>query len=82
MFDSEKLICRFKAEENTFCYDDKGFYSSADTTVVALNSKGKKQFSTKYLLALLNSKLLSFYFKSYGKLMDYRYEYYPGRLAG
>ena len=81
MFDSEKLICRFKANENTFCFDDKGFYSSADTTVVALNSKGKKLFSTKYLLALLNSKALSFYFKSYGKLMDYRYEYYPGPVG-
>jgi type I restriction-modification system DNA methylase subunit len=81
MFDSEKLICRFKAQENTFCYDDSGFYSSADTTVVALNEKGKKHFSTKYLLALLNSKVLSFYFRSYGKLMDYRYEYYPGPVG-
>jgi len=80
-FESEKLICRFKASENTFCYDANGFYSSADTTVVALNERGKKEFETKYLLALLNSKVLSFYFKSYGKLMDYRYEYYPGPVG-
>ncbi|GAA4339518.1 Eco57I restriction-modification methylase domain-containing protein [Flaviaesturariibacter amylovorans] len=81
LFESEKLICRFKASENIFCYDSKGFYSSADTTVVSLNSIGKKRFGTKFLLALLNSKVLSFYFKSYGKLMDYRYEYYPGPVG-
>lgn len=81
LFESEKLICRFKASENTFCYDANGFYSSADTTVVALNQSGKKKYETKYLLALLNSKVLSFYFKSYGKLMDYRYEYYPGPVG-
>lgn len=81
LFESEKLICRFKASENTFCYDANGFYSSADTTVVALNESGKKKYETKYLLALLNSKVLSFYFKSYGKLMDYRYEYYPGPVG-
>jgi len=81
LFESEKLICRFKASENTFCYDSNGFYSSADTTVVALNESGKKKYETKYLLALLNSKVLSFYFKSYGKLMDYRYEYYPGPVG-
>lgn len=81
IFDSQKLICRFKAQENTFCYDDTGYYSSADTTVVALNSKGKNLYSIKYLLALLNSKVLSFYFSTYGKLMDYRYEYYPGPVG-
>jgi len=77
VFDSEKLICRFKAERNTFCLDKEGYYSSADTTIVTLNDEGKKRTSLKYILALVNSRLLDFYFKSYGKLMDYRYEYYP-----
>lgn len=77
VFDSEKLICRFKAERNTFCLDTEGCYSSADTTIVTLNDKGKQMTSLKYILALVNSRLLDFYFKSYGKLMDYRYEYYP-----
>lgn len=81
IFDSEKLICRFKAERNTFCYDDNKYYSSADTTLVALNNEGKTKFSLKFILALVNSKLLDFYFKSYGKLMDYRYEYYPGPVG-
>jgi len=79
LFNNEKLICRFKAASNTFCYDSKGFYSSADTTIVALKKNSK--YSLNYLLALLNSNLLTFYFKSYGKLMDYRYEYYPGPVG-
>lgn len=77
IFDSEKLICRFKAAFNTFAYDNKKLYSSADTTVVVIKKEYKSQFDIKYVLALLNSRLLDFYFKSYGKLMDYRYEYYP-----
>ncbi len=80
IFSSEKLICRFKASENTFCFDDTGFYSSADTTVVCLKNDNK-DYNLKYLLALLNSRLLDYYFKSYGKLMDYRYEYYPGPVG-
>ncbi|RZK17714.1 MAG: class I SAM-dependent DNA methyltransferase, partial [Flavobacterium sp.] len=80
IFDSEKLICRFKASQNTFCYDDKGYYSSADTTVVSLKDN-VNDVDLKYVLVLLNSKLLDFYFKSYGKLMDYRYEYYPGPVG-
>ena len=76
LFNSEKLICRFKASANTFCYDNSSFYSSADTTIVCLKVD-VKDYSLKYLLALLNSKVLDYYFKSYGKLMDYRFEYYP-----
>lgn len=81
LFGEEKLICRFKAHENTFCYDNGKFFSSADTTIVVLKKDCKKDIKLKYLLALLNSKVLSFYFKSYGKLMDYRYEYYPGPVG-
>ena len=81
IFDNPKLICRFKAENNTFCYDSNGFYSSADTTVVSLKPDFEKKYPLKYILALLNSKVLSYYFKSYGKLMDYRYEYYPGPVG-
>jgi hypothetical protein len=75
-FDNEKLICRFKAERNTFAYDTDGLYCSADITLVILKEEFRGKFKTKYLLALLNSRLLDYHFKSYAKLMDYRYEYY------
>jgi len=81
LFDSPKLICRFKASCNTFALDYNKYYSSADTTIVVVHKDKQTEFDIKYLLAVLNSTLLNFYFKSYGKLMDYRYEYYPGPVG-
>jgi len=75
LFESPKLICRFKAAFNTFMYDENNLYSSADTTIVRINKEKSKDYDLKYLLGLLNSKLLDYYLKSYSKLMDYRYEY-------
>jgi adenine-specific DNA-methyltransferase len=80
-FNSPKLICRFKASRNTFALDNNKYFSSADTTIVVLKKSYAKEYDLKYILALVNSKLLDFYFKSYGKLMDYRFEYYPGPVG-
>jgi len=80
-FNSLKLVCRFKACQNTFALDENKYYSSADTTIVALKKEYAKEYDLKFILALVNSKLLDFYFKSYGKLMDYRFEYYPGPVG-
>jgi len=81
LFDNPKIICRFKASNNTFAIDLEGYYSSADITIVQLKNEWKDKVDLKYLLGILNSKLLNFYFKSYGKLMDYRYEYYPSPVG-
>ncbi len=77
LFDSQKLVCRFKASQNTFSLDERGYYSSADTTIIVLKEELVEEYDLKFILALVNSKLLNFYFQSYGKLMDYRFEYYP-----
>lgn len=79
LFSKEKLICRFKAQRNTFVLDNLPAFSSADTTLVI--PKASCVYELNYLLALLNSRLLTFYFSTYGKLMDYRYEYYPGPVS-
>ncbi|MFZ4475642.1 MAG: DUF7149 domain-containing protein, partial [Saprospiraceae bacterium] len=83
IFESPKLVCRFKASQNTFALDTSKYYSSTDTTIVLLKEEVEKskEFDLKFILALVNSKLLDFYFKSYGKLMDYRYEYYSGPVG-
>ena len=80
-FEQEKIVCRYKASVNTFALDINGSYSSADTTIITIKKGHADQFQLKYLLALLNSKLLDYFFKSYGKLMDYRFEYYPGPVG-
>jgi hypothetical protein len=76
-FESEKLVCRFKASQNTFALDSNGLYCSADITIVIIKDEFKSQYEIKYLLALLNSRVMDYQFKSYAKMMDYRYEYYP-----
>ncbi len=83
IFESPKLVCRFKASQNTFALDTSKYYSSTDTTIVLLKEdvEKSKEYDLKFILALVNSKLLDFYFKSYGKLMDYRYEYYSGPVG-
>jgi hypothetical protein len=81
LFNSIKLICRYKASQNTFALDENKYYSSADTTIVVLKEEFAEEFDLKFILALVNSKLLDFYFKSYGKLMDYRFEYYPSPVG-
>jgi adenine-specific DNA-methyltransferase len=81
LFDNEKLVCRFKAECNTFAFDTGGLYFSADITLVALKEELRGRFKTKYILALLNSRLLDYHYKTYAKLMDYRYEYYPQSVS-
>ena len=78
LFDNEKLVCRFKAECNTFAFDPGGLYfNHANVTLVALKEEFRGKFKIKYILALLNSQLLDYHYKTYAKLMDYRYEYYP-----
>jgi len=81
LFDSPKLLCRFKAPFNTFALDLNGTYSSADTTIVKIKNEWTDKIDLYFLLGVLNSNVLDFYFKSYGKLMDYRYEYYPGPVS-
>jgi len=68
----EKIIVPFLSTENRFALDDDRFYGTADT--YAIVPKEDCPLSTKYIVALLNSKLLEFYHKTTAKLK--RGEYY------
>ncbi len=56
----EKLLFRRVSANLIFTYDNNQYY--ALNTIVVVTLKGEKYFSLKYLLALLNSKLLNFYY--------------------
>ena len=64
---SEKLISKFVGTKLTFCYDNQQNYvlNSGCTLIILDNS-----IDIKYLLALLNSNLLNFYFTTI--FTDYR----------
>ncbi|MEK7309851.1 MAG: DNA methyltransferase [Planctomycetota bacterium] len=71
-----KILCPYLAGENRFALDSsKEFISLTDTTVIF--SKGSLKENIKYVLALLNSKLLTYRFRSIGKLKSKGiYEYF------
>ena len=81
LFDNTKILCRYKAPFNTFVLDTNRHYSSVDTTIVQINQEWIEKIDYQYLLGILNSKLLDYFFKSYAKVMDYRYEYYPNPVG-
>ncbi len=56
----EKLLFRRVSANLIFTYDNNQYY--ALNTIVVVTLKGEKKISLKYLLALLNSKLLNFYY--------------------
>lgn len=63
----EKLISKFVGDELTFCYDDQQHYVLNTACILELIDAS---IDIKYLLALLNSTLLNFYFQKV--FTDYR----------
>lgn len=60
-FEQPKLFLREIAERITACYDEANFYSLNKAYVIISNDK---KIPLKFILGLLNSKLLSWYFRS------------------
>ena len=60
-----KLWCSYRAKENIFCLDEStDFIGLTNTTAIFATNK---EVDIKYALALLNSKVLNFRYKSIGK---------------
>lgn len=80
-FDSPKIVYPYKASENRFAVDRNSLYCSADVYSLLLKDKYLKELSLEYLAALLNSKLVEFYFKCYAKkITTALYDYYPNTV--
>jgi type I restriction-modification system DNA methylase subunit len=75
-----KLYCSRRAFHNTFCYDGGFEYLGFSNMTVIFETNPK--FSIKYILALLNSKLLNFRYKSIGKQTGGgSFEYFPNGVG-
>lgn len=81
LFDSsEKLIVPYRATCNRFAYDNQQFFNDGgDIRILAL--KNDVQFSIKYLLTLLNSKLLDWFYGFIGKAKGNAREYFNKPLS-
>ncbi|GHT19856.1 hypothetical protein FACS1894189_8810 [Planctomycetales bacterium] len=60
-FEKEKIIWGLTADKWAFAYDDKGHYLPSNGYILT-----SKKVPLKYLLGLLNSKVLQYYFKFIG----------------
>ncbi len=60
-----KIWCSYRSKENIFCYDETGEYVGLTNTTVIFDTN--KDLHLKYLLTLLNSKILNYRYKSIGK---------------
>ncbi|HMS27068.1 MAG TPA: Eco57I restriction-modification methylase domain-containing protein [Burkholderiaceae bacterium] len=64
-YGNAKIWCSYRAKENTFCLDETSeFIGLTNTTAIFATNK---DIDIKYALALLNSKVLNFRYKSIGK---------------
>jgi adenine-specific DNA-methyltransferase len=75
-----KLYCSRRAFRNTFCYDAGfGYLGFSNMTVVFETNPA---YSLKYILALLNSTLLTFRYRSIGKQTGGgSFEYFPNGIG-
>jgi len=76
VFDSkEKIIVPYRAEINKFAYDNKQFFNDGgDIRAIVLNAN--TDLNIRYILALLNSKLLDWFFGFIGKPKGKSREYF------
>ena len=77
-FENPKIVFPFKASTNSFAYDDKAYFCSAD---IYLMNNFSKDLPLDYLLSYLNSEVFEFYLKCQAKIVGKNvFEYYPNKL--
>ena len=66
IFEGEKIVCSYRTEEASFAYHKGSFYGSTDMYFIKPRDTNNGH-SLKYLVAILNSKLMDFWFSKKGK---------------
>ena len=81
VFDTPKIVYPFKSSNSRFVVDESGNYCSADVYSLKLKKEYEGRITLEYIAAVLNSRLLEFYFKCYAKKIskDF-YDYYPNTV--
>ena len=73
-FETAKIVTPDISTSNNFAFDDKGFYGT--NTLFVILMKDKRPIFIKYIVGLLNSRTLEFYFKNVSPFLSggyYRY---------
>ena len=81
IFDApEKLIVPYRAESNRFAYDNEQYFNDGGD-IRALVLKADSNYKLKYLLGILNSKLMDWYYGFIGKPKGKSREYFNEPMA-
>ncbi len=74
-----KILCPYRAPENSFALDEIGYFGTSD--MYAITPKNNFQIDLNYLLGILNSKLLTFWYKIAGKAKGLIWEFFATPLG-
>ena len=74
-----KILCPYRSEENNFALDDVGYFGTTD--MYAIVPKNNTSSDLYYLLGILNSKLLTFWYKEAGKSKGLILEFFATPLS-
>jgi outer membrane protein W len=75
----EKIIVPNYATSNKFAFDNNKYYTLTDTYII---TPKEKDISLKYILGILNSRLMNFYYKTISKLKRDEYmEYFTRPIS-
>lgn len=66
IFEGAKIVCSYRAEEASFAYNEGDFYGSTDMYFIKPRDPNDRH-SLKYLVAVLNSKVVDFWLSKKGK---------------
>lgn len=80
LYNRDKIFCSRRAFNNTFAMDERCDYLAFSNMTTIFMNKGN--FESKYILALLNSNVLNFRYKSIGKQTGGgSFEYFPNGIS-
>ena len=74
-----KILCPYRAEENRFALDNMGYFGTTDIYAIVPNDNST--IDLYYLLGILNSKLLTFWYKEAGKSKGLTLEFFATPLS-
>ena len=79
-YEYDKIWCSYRSKRNSFVFDNtQNYVGLTNTTVIFGNNN---DWNLKYILALLNSKVLDFRYKSIGKQTGSGvYEYFENQIS-
>ena len=80
IFESEKIVCSRRAKNNVFGFENNKMYEQSDITIIP-NYKLKAGYSLKFLLGVLNSKLIYKWLYNRGKRKGEMLELYQEPLS-